>query len=244
MYRLVPLALLALLSACSMQAVKAPALQDSVSSNTALIEAQQELLSLQNDQLEQMSANQENMANMLVAVQEQLVNMQQQATRTEVRVEKPRKVVKPVAVPLDGKIVVGRSEWVWLELFDRHVEARIDTGSRSSTLNVLNIQPFERNGEAWVRFNLSADEEDAWEAPLQRHIRIRNGSGEDLERRPVIKMAVRLGNTTEETELTLTSKEGLTYSLALGRDYLRDIAVVDVARKHVQPKIDEQTVSR
>ena len=79
---------------------------------------------------------------------------------------------------------------------------------------------------------------------LARHVRVRQASAEDFDRRPVVRLSVRFGYLkkssdfvqSESTEFTLTDRSRMTYPLLLGRDFLKDIAVVDVARKYIQPK--------
>lgn len=246
------LTLILVLGACSANPHLRDSLQVSVDGNAELIQSQQSLLNLQSQQLEQVNANQLAMAETLEQMQTQLQKLQQAKANTQ----KPEVVKKKsetvsgrkaakTAAPIEGKLVVGRNEWVWLDLVDQTFNARIDTGTRSSAINAKEIQPFERNGESWVRFQLANDPDNiAWEAPLVSYVKVRNASSEDLERRPVIKLTVRLGSLVEDTQFTLANREAMAYPVQLGRDFLRDIAVVDVAKKFTQPKPDAQTVSR
>lgn len=236
------------------------ALRESVAGNAVLIQAQQELLNIQSDQLEQMSANQVAMAATLEQMQLQLASLQQANDKAVAKSRNPvsskkktetvsgRKVSAQAITPVEGKMIVGRNEWVWLDLLDQVFVARIDTGTRTSTINAREIQPFERNGESWVRFQLAGgddeNDEKAWEAPLVRYVKIRNTSTEEMDRRPVIKLTVRLGTFVEETEFTLANRVSMPDPVQLGRDFLRDIALVDVAKRFIQPKPDSQTVAR
>lgn len=146
----------------------------------------------------------------------------------------------------EGKLVVGRNELVWLDLLARTLNARIDTGAGSSSLNAVELQPFERDGKEWIRFRVPdeghPDGGEVYETALLRHVRIRQASAEELERRPVVRLKVRVGKLVEEIEFNLTNRENMLYPVLLGRNFLRDIAVVDVARKFVQPQyVPEQT---
>ena len=140
---------------------------------------------------------------------------------------------------IGNKIVVGRVEWLWIESVNRVYEARIDTGATTSSISALDITPFEKDGKRWVRFRLAPDDSDdsyEIEAPLVRYVRIRQASAEELDRRPVAALTVRLGKMTEIAEFTLTDRTQMSYPILLGREFLRDVAVVDVAKTNVQPK--------
>lgn len=142
--------------------------------------------------------------------------------------------------PLGGKTVLGRSEWVGLPSVGTFLEARIDTGAKTSSLSARDITPFERDGEDWVRFKLSLNDDDQaetavrdhWiEAPVERRVKIIQASGEAS--RPVIRQLMTLGPIREYVEFTLNDRTHLDYPVLLGRRFLLDIAMVDVARQHI-----------
>lgn len=241
------------LTGCSMQPQLTQSLQSSVDSNSQLIGAQQNLLEYQTEKLEDLNATQVAIADTLLALRQQLLSIQDLSRPVDnAKAPKKRKKLPVVAqgntlLTSEGvtKVIVGRNEWVWLDLLNQPLKSRIDTGSRSSSLSAENIQPFERNGKKWVRFSLPGETDGkTYESPLVSHIRIRNASSEELERRPVVSLTVRMGDIVEDTEFSLSSRENMLYPVLLGRDFLRDIAVVDVAKKFTQPKLDAQTVSR
>src|SRR5690606_21987776 len=55
---------------------------------------------------------------------------------------------------LEDKQVVGEREKVFLNGLDIVMNARIDTGATTASLDARDIQSFERNGEEWVRFTV------------------------------------------------------------------------------------------
>lgn len=194
------------------------------------------------EQLQQIESNQQQIDNSLVSIQTQLQKHLDQPA--PVVVAKPAECPKPAATPsstkdLGNKIVVGRVEWLWIEAINRVYEARVDTGATTSSISALDITPFEKDGKRWVRFKLAPDDGDdsfEVEAPLVRYVRIRQASSDTLDRRPVAALTVRLGKMTEVAEFTLTDRTQMNYPILLGREFLRDVAVVDVARENVQPK--------
>lgn len=140
----------------------------------------------------------------------------------------------------DGKVVVGANEWIHLSPPGHHYQARIDSGAATSSLSAKNIEYFERNGKRWVRFALQHDDEaDAItiEARVVRHVLIRQASSPEPERRPVVSLTVNMGqNLRYDTEFTLTDRSQMTYPILLGREFLRDVILIDVGRQFIHPK--------
>jgi hypothetical protein len=202
--------------------------------------------SLQSEQLQQIEKQQRAIDNKLIAVEDKLdrqhsvVAAPATAKATVKAAECPPANESTAGVNnIGNKIVVGRVEWLWIEAVNRVYEARIDTGATTSSISALDITPFEKDGKRWVRFRLSPDDTDdsyEIEAPLVRYVRIRQASSQELDRRPVAALTVRLGKMTEVAEFTLTDRTQMSYPILLGREFLRDVAVVDVAKSTVQPK--------
>ena len=111
------------------------------------------------------------------------------------------------------------------------------------------LQVFERDGKEWVRFNLDhiSDGNDKnteiVEAPVVRWVKIRQSTTEQAERRPVIEAWVNLGQLHEKTQFTLADRSHMTYPVLLGRDFFKDIALVDVGKKYVQG-MNEQKIQK
>lgn len=231
---------IAILSACSLPGSKT---LESQREQTKLMEEQTTRLATHEQYLERLEEFQLELENTLERIDRRTGKIEAQlsnysAPRTDSRGDADREVVAS-ATPMD-KVVVGRNEWIWLDLLQRNLKARIDTGALSSSLSATDVQPFERDGSDWIRFRVPdedhADGGDVYEAPLVRRVKIRQASTEDLERRPVILLQVRLGEHVEETEFNLTNRENMLYPLLLGRNFLRDVMVVDVAKKFTQDK--------
>lgn len=144
----------------------------------------------------------------------------------------------PIGVAASGetelnKQIVGAHEDVLLVDANLIMSARIDTGSALSILDARDIQPFERNSEEWVRFNLIDPET---QAVIEREHRRRikpQGGGEETERRPVIELRVTLGQITQVAEFALADRSKQQYPMVIGRNVLRDLMLVDVGRSNV-----------
>lgn len=144
---------------------------------------------------------------------------------------------------LSAKEMVGRSEWIGLPDVGTYLRARIDSGANTSSLSATEITRFERDGEDWVRFKLGLNEEDVvvesvrdeWiERPVERRVRILQAAGS--ESRPVVSLLMTLGPIRETVEFTLNDRTHLNYPVLLGRRFLMDIALIDVAEDYLHPR--------
>lgn len=139
-----------------------------------------------------------------------------------------------------GKVILGEEEWVWLDSIQSFFKARIDTGATTSSLNAADIQIFERDGKEWVRFNLNhssdinSQQAELIEAPVTRWVKVRQSTTDKAERRPVIEAWVKLGELHEKAQFTLADRSHMTYPILLGREFFKDIALVDVGKRFVQ----------
>jgi len=146
---------------------------------------------------------------------------------------KPKsKVVVPVAEkPKTQKIVIGEVEPIRLIPGDVIINARIDTGAQTTSINAKGVQAFERDGKKWVRFRLGEDEKSSViEKPVEREVQIKR-HGEASQNRFVVKMRLILGERSHVVEVSLTDRSKFTYQILIGRNFLRDIYIVDVGTK-------------
>ncbi|PFG55840.1 hypothetical protein ATG66_2159 [Vibrio sp. ES.051] len=143
-------------------------------------------------------------------------------------------------------IILGSIEKVTIDSIKQTFDARVDTGAATSSLNAVNIEEFERNGNNWVRFHLedtskSEEEKNIWiEAPVVRYVKIRQVTSEELERRVVVELWVRVGKIHEKAQFTLADRSHMNHPILLGREFMRDIALVDVSRTYIQTKEDKK----
>ena len=123
---------------------------------------------------------------------------------------------------------------MFLDNLKQQYKARIDTGATTSSLNATNIVEFERDGKKWVRFDFSKalNNSHIIEAKVARTILIRQANNSKPTRRPIIELPVQLGDIKTLTEFTLADRSHMTFPVLLGRTFLKDIAVVDVARTY------------
>lgn len=135
----------------------------------------------------------------------------------------------------DGKMYFGEDEYIYIKEADATFDARIDTGAAVSSISAKNITEFERNGKRWYRFTIEAnDQKFEVEAPYVRTSQIRQSSSDTLIDRVVVSLNLKIGSFSTKSEFTLTDRTHMQYPLLIGRTLIQDIAVVDVARDHIQ----------
>lgn len=149
---------------------------------------------------------------------------------------------KPPAKPrINDMIVLGQMEYVFFESIGIKLPARIDTGATTSSLHADTIQPYERDGEKWVRFSLkspvSGDMIEV-ERPLHRTILIKEHDGE-AQRRYVVKLPVKLDSIECVTQFSLTDRGEFEFPVLIGRSFLHGRAVVDVTREYTTSPLSE-----
>lgn len=125
-----------------------------------------------------------------------------------------------------NSLILGWREWVALpNLGIPAIKTKLDTGAKTSTLHAHEIQTFQQNNEAWVRFSLH---------PIQHypHLilqcsaaifdqRIIKNSGGHHELRYVIKSLVSIGEYAWPIEITLTNRTTMRFRMLLGRSALQ-----------------------
>ncbi len=131
--------------------------------------------------------------------------------------------------------LTGWREWVSLPDLDvEWLKAKIDTGARTSSLHAFDIHEFERDGDAWVRFQVKPwqdSQEDAVvvECPVHDRRAVRSSSGHAQERL-VVKLLIRLVDREVLAEVTLSNRDEMGFRMLIGREALRRGYVVDPAR--------------
>lgn len=134
--------------------------------------------------------------------------------------------------PSSPSIIVGWREWVKLpELCDIPIKAKIDTGARSSAIHAWKISPFEKDGQAWVEFELHPKQDDNNTRQLARarvidSRKVRSSTGH-TQTRYVIETTLELAGHRWPIELTLTNRDEMGFRMLVGRTALRPHALVN-----------------
>ena len=144
---------------------------------------------------------------------------------------------------LDKRTVLGGLEYVYLDPPGINLSARIDTGAQTSSLNALDMIEFERDGKPYIRFNI-IDPETKKKIELIRRVRgytkIKKHKTES-QRRPIVRLRVKLGNLDELISFTLVDRSKFKQQILMGRNFLRDLAIVDVSKEYTLPQTNPST---
>lgn len=131
---------------------------------------------------------------------------------------------------------LGYVEWVVMKDTSLRLKARLDTGAKTSSLHAVNIEPFEKDGEEWVSFQIplgdhsdqptegELDHEDIileLERPVERTVLIKR-KGAPSQKRYVVVMDFCIAGTTHTTQFSLTDRSKFSYPALLGRRFMRD----------------------
>ena len=133
--------------------------------------------------------------------------------------------------------IYGWIETVTFPQAGLQLEATLDTGAQTSSLDARSIEEFERDDEPWVRFRLEGERQGGaasqWvERPIVRRVKVRGASG--VDHRYVIHMQLCIGHQSYEEQFTLRDRSRMAYPALLGRRTLEHLGLVDVRRQHLQ----------
>ena len=130
--------------------------------------------------------------------------------------------------PTLGLAIIGGVEPFYLLPMKTPFAARIDTGAETSSIDVENLTPFERDGEKWVSFtmiNKQNGETHTFEKRIIRRTRIRRINKD--EHRYVVKMDIKIGKEIINAEFSLADREKFDYQGLIGRNVINGRFLID-----------------
>jgi hypothetical protein len=127
---------------------------------------------------------------------------------------------------------LGWREWISLpEWGVAHLKAKVDTGARTSSMHAFDLEPFDRDGVEWVRFEIqpwqrTTTDAVTAEAEVSGWRAVRSSSGK-IELRPVVRTDLVIAGVTVSPEVTLTRRDEMGFRMLIGREAIRTRFVVD-----------------
>jgi hypothetical protein len=140
---------------------------------------------------------------------------------------------------------IGWREWVDLPDWGVTLKAKIDTGAKSSSLDVTRI---EHITPTRVRFDIHRSRKKTnlvtVEADIHKETRVRSSNGQ-MQERIVVRTRMILGGVEKEILVTLTSRRKMLHRMLLGREALRDDFLIEAGTDHLAtPKRANATTIR
>jgi hypothetical protein len=132
------------------------------------------------------------------------------------------------------KIIIGALETCDLpdlNIFD--LQIRVDTGAKTSSLHVDDIEKERRDGKLGVAFTLHPDIYDVdkitrcW-APISDVRRIKSSNGA-VDQRLIIKTKMVMSTVIKQIEITLSNRSDMSYLMLLGREGIGEDFLVDAS---------------
>lgn len=124
------------------------------------------------------------------------------------------------------------------------MNAKMDTGALTSSLDAKGLTPFQRDGKDWVRFDVETQDDNdkvtsqSFEREIVREVTLRGAGGKDD--RPVVLMKICIGDQIYEEQFTLRDRGEMKYPLLIGRRTIQHLGLIDVTRQFtVEPKCPE-----
>jgi hypothetical protein len=142
--------------------------------------------------------------------------------------------------------IIGRNERVAIVDGGVVMQAKVDTGADSTSIDARQIEEFERDGEKWVRFETrtNADKVVTFEREVIDTVTI-IGAGDEKQERLVVNIALCVGDVQRDVEVNLANRTGLEYRLLLGRGFLENGGfLVNVAQEFSHDPRCSETMER
>jgi len=139
-------------------------------------------------------------------------------------------------------IVIGWREWLALpQLGVAPIKAKVDTGARTSALHVDALEASERDGQTWLRFEITTGRKHSrlyvCSAPAIARRMVTDSSGH-ASPRWFIRSTIELAGQSFDTEINLTDRRNMLFPMLLGRLALHQRFIVDtsVSYRHGKPQ--------
>ncbi len=108
------------------------------------------------------------------------------------------------------------------------MHAKLDTGADNCSLHAENIKKFKKDKENWVSFEISNryGVKKAIEGKILRIAKVKKKGG-GIQKRPVVRIGLCLGNSYESIECNLVNRAHFQNPVLVGRNFLAGSALVN-----------------
>lgn len=138
-------------------------------------------------------------------------------------------------------LTFGWREWVVLpDLNLPAIKVKVDTGARTSALHAFEVSPYMKNNSQWVEFKIHPVQDDIDTVVTCQAVvldnRVVTDSGGHKENRWVIQTPLCIGAYTWPIEITLTARDNMKFRMLLGRNAIKNRALVDCSKSYLVGK--------
>lgn len=144
------------------------------------------------------------------------------------------------------KQIIGRSDKIDLpDLKLRDISAKVDTGAYGCAIHCHKIREVHSKGKKLLYFDLLDPSHPKYEKQVFKvnnfsRKRVKNSFGES-EQRYTIKSKIKIFDKVHTIELSLTDRSEMKFPILLGRTFLENKFIVDVAKINLSKKHTSKT---
>lgn len=135
--------------------------------------------------------------------------------------------------PSENRVAIGWREWIELPDWGLKLKAKMDTGAKSSSLDVEQLEVISENR---IRFGVhqrrKSDKIKIVESDIFRTTKVRSSNGQS-QNRIVVKTRIRLAGVEKEILVNLTNRRKMLHRILLGREALKEDFLIDAGVDHV-----------
>ena len=131
-----------------------------------------------------------------------------------------------------NKVIIGWREWIELPDFEIKLKAKIDTGAKSSSLDVVSVN--RKDNLVYFTASLSRKKNELIDLvlPLHRMTFVKSSNGISQERYFVL-MTIVMGGVKKDIEVSLACRKHMLHRMLLGREALQDDFLIDSGLDHL-----------
>jgi hypothetical protein len=132
------------------------------------------------------------------------------------------------------KLIVGNKEKVSFPDQKRyHIVARIDSGARSSSVHCDEIWMEEMDGKKVLCCHFLKRSKKVVRFKNYKRRKVKSSNGQ-IETRYIVEVKIRLGDCEKISQVSLTNRSSMNYSVLLGRRFLANDFLIDVSKSYLQ----------
>lgn len=142
------------------------------------------------------------------------------------------------AIPSGGRQLIGWREWAALpDLGIDIIDAKMDTGAKSSAIGVFGVKRVSVGGRPFVEFSIQTND-----AAKPSHVicraayagtRIIRSSNGQEEKRIIVKTRIGLGERLWKIDISLTNRDAMKFRMIIGRSALGRKFLVNPAARYL-----------